>query len=56
MRYWYKEVMAELAESDLLSHIFSEISGQEEVYENVRGGYTKTEMAALIRESEYGIC
>lgn len=56
IRYWYKEILAELAESDLLSHIFSEISGQEEEYENVRGGYTKTEMAALIRQSEYAIC
>ena len=26
-RYWYKEILAELAESDLLSHIFSEIEG-----------------------------
>lgn len=56
LRYWYKEVMAELAESDLLSHIFSEISGQPEEYENVRGGYTKTEMAELIRKSDYAIC
>lgn len=56
VRYWYKEILAELAESDLLSHIFSEISGQEEKYENVRGGYTKTEMAALIRKSNYAIC
>lgn len=56
MRYWYKEVLAELAESDLLSHIFSELSGEDETYENVRGGYTKTEMAELIRKSEYSIC
>lgn len=45
-----------MAESDLLSHIFSEVSGQDETYENVRGGYTKTEMAALIRNAEYPIC
>ncbi len=56
IRYWYKEILAELAESDLLSFIFSDISGQEEEYTNVRGGYTKTEMAALIRKSNYSIC
>lgn len=56
IRYWYKEILAELAESDLLSHIFTEIAGEEVEYENVKTGYTKQEMAALIRQSEYAIC
>lgn len=56
VRYWYKELLAELAESDLLSQIFSAISGQPEKYEQVKGGLSKTDMAALIRKSEYGVC
>ena len=56
MREHYREILATLAESDILSHIFSEITGEEEVYENVRGGLTKTEMAEYIRKSEYCIC
>lgn len=56
MRYWYKEILAELAESDYLSQMFSEIAGEEIIYENVEGGISKQEMAALIRNSSYAIC
>lgn len=56
MREHYREILAELAESDLLSSIFSDLTGEEEEYENVRNGLTKTEMAAYIRKSEYCIC
>lgn len=56
MREHYREILAELAESDLLSSIFSDLTGEDEVYENVRNGLTKTEMAAHIRKSEYCIC
>ena len=56
MREHYREILAELAESDLLSSIFSDLTGEEEEYENVRGGLTKTEMAEYIRKSEYCIC
>lgn len=51
VRFWYAELLAELAESDIMSQIISEIEGEEVVYENVRGGYTKKEMAKLIREN-----
>ncbi|APC46032.1 RNA polymerase [Vibrio phage vB_VspP_pVa5] len=56
MREHYREILAELAESDLLSSIFSDLTGEDEVYENVRNGLTKTEMAAHIRKAEYPIC
>lgn len=56
MRYYYKEIMAELAESDLLSQIFSDLSGKPEKYESVAGGLSKQEMAKYIRNSEYAIC
>lgn len=56
MREHYREILAELAESEILSSIFSDLTGEEEEYENVRNGLTKTEMAAYIRKSEYLIC
>lgn len=56
LRYWYKELLAELAESDILSDMFSEITGEDEEYIPAKGGISKTEMAKLIRASEYAIC
>jgi hypothetical protein len=56
VRYWYKELLAELAESDVMSDIFSQISGRREVYLPVKGGLSKTEMARRIRASNYAIC
>lgn len=56
LRFWYKEILAELAESELLSQIFSEIANEEIIYENVEGGFTKQEMASHIRNSTYAIC
>ena len=57
LRFWYKEILAELAESDLLSQLFTQICGTEEHYDGVEGGYTKPEMAAIIRENcNYGLC
>lgn len=56
LRYHYKEVLAELAESDVLSQVFSDIYGEEIHYDQVEGGYTKQEAAALIRQSVYAIC
>ena len=56
LRYHYREILAELAESDLLSQIFSEISGEEEHYSQVEGGMTKVEMSTAIRNSAYALC
>lgn len=56
LRFWYKEILAELAESNILSDIFSEIYGEEVEYDQVEGGYTKQEAAELIRNSVYAIC
>lgn len=56
IRYWYAQILAELAESDLLSDIFTEIEGYPVKYENVKGGYGKKELATLIRQnSEYAL-
>ena len=51
VRYWYKELCAEIAESDLLVFIVSQIVKQ-------RVGYTKLSdnLATHIRNSNYGLC
>ena len=51
LRYWYKEILAELAESEVLSDILSQIHG-------VAGKYEKksTNLAAQIRNSNYALC
>ena len=51
LRYWYKEILAELAESEVLSDILSQIHG-------VTGKYEKksTNLAAQIRNSNYALC
>jgi hypothetical protein len=57
IRYWYKEILAEIAESNLLSDIISEIMAEDLEYVPLPGGYSKKKMAKLIREeAEYPIC
>lgn len=50
IRYWYKEIMAELAESDILQFIVSQVVGQEVKYIK-----KSSNLADLIRKSNYGI-
>lgn len=51
VRYWYAEVMAELAESDILSFIVSQITKR-------RVTYTKlsNDLGSKIRKSNYALC
>lgn len=51
VRYWYKEIMAELAESDILQFIVSQVVGQQVKYIK-----KSSNLADLIRKSNYGIC
>lgn len=51
VRYWYKEIMAELAESDILQFIVSQVVGQEVKYIK-----KSSNLADLIRKSNYAIC
>lgn len=51
MRYWYKEIMAEFAESTILDFIFSTMLGKECKYPKYQ-----EDLGQLIRESEYAIC
>ncbi len=50
VRHWYKEVLAELAESEILADILSQLHG-------VQGSYTKLshDLPALIRQSNYAL-
>lgn len=51
MRYWYKETLAELAESKTLEYLLQQI------YKNPDITFTPMgEVASKIRNSEYGIC
>lgn len=51
VRYWYKEIMSELAESNILEFIVSQITKKQVKY--VKKSQT---LAAKIRESNYSIC
>ena len=51
VRYWYKEIMAELAESDILSFIVGQITKRP-----VKFIKKSTNLGDLIRESNYSIC
>lgn len=50
VRYWYKEILAEISESNILSCIMSDILG-------VKGTYPKLgNIGDLIRQSNYSLC
>lgn len=51
VRYWYKELLAELAESNILQFIVSQIVGNE-----VRFIKKSNSLPEMIRNSNYGIC
>lgn len=51
VRYWYKEILGELAESDILQFIVSQIVGYQVNYVK-----KSNNLAELIRNSNYGIC
>lgn len=51
VRYWYKEIMAELAESNILQFIVSQIVGKQVTYTK-----KSNNLAEKIRNSNYAIC
>ena len=51
VRYWYKEILAELAESTILDFLVSQIVGEE-----VKWNKPVNNLAELIRNSNYGLC
>jgi hypothetical protein len=50
LRYWYKEILAEIAESTLLNHLLSQIHGEECTFKKINPN-----LASLIRNSNYGL-
>lgn len=56
LRYHYKEILAELAESCVLEDIIADITGVWQPFERAEDAYTKAEAAELIRGSAYAIC
>lgn len=51
LRYWYKEILAEIAESSMLNHLLTQIMGEEITFKKMNPN-----LAPMIRESNYGIC
>lgn len=51
VRYWYKEIMSELAESNILQFIVSQIVGKQVTYTK-----KSNNLAEKIRNSNYAIC
>ena len=51
VRYWYKEICAELAESNMLAFLVSQITGKHVTYVK-----KSNDLGNKIRNSEYGIC
>lgn len=51
VRYWYKEIMSELAESNILQFIVSQIVGRQVTYVK-----KSNNLGELIRNSNYAIC
>ena len=50
LRYWYKEILAEIAESTLLNHLLTQIYGEECNFKKINPN-----LASLIRNSNYGL-
>lgn len=51
LRYHYKEIMADLADSEILSDIFSQLMGKKVTYVK-----KSNNLAEKIRQSNYGLC
>lgn len=51
LRYWYKEILSEIAESTLLNHLLTQIIGEDCTFKKINPN-----LASLIRNSNYGIC
>ena len=49
-RYWYKEILAEIAESTLLNHLLTQIYGEECNFKKINPN-----LSSLIRNSNYGL-
>ena len=54
IRYWYKEIMAEIAESDMLYFLCRQLPNNPVTHEAL-DKTDKIRVANLIRESEYGL-
>lgn len=50
LRYWYKEILAEIAESTLLNHLLTQIYGEDCTFRKINPN-----LSSLIRNSNYGL-
>lgn len=58
VRYWYKEVIAQLMESDSLQYMISHLPNGTELYNKylATSKSVMVQLASLVRESKYSIC
>lgn len=54
IRYWYKEIMANITESNLLVFLYNQITSNK--IKDPISKQTRLETANLIRNSNYGLC
>ena len=55
IRYWYKEICADIVESNMLSFLYNQIWEEDQIVDPLTAKYRK-EVANKVRQSSYGLC
>ena len=55
IRYWYKEICADIVESNMLSFLYNQIQEEDQIVDPVPKAYRK-QVANQVRQSSYGLC
>lgn len=55
IRYWYKEVCADIVESNMLAFLYNQIQEEDQIEDPVPMNYRK-QVANQVRQSSYGLC
>lgn len=55
IRYWYKELMANIVDSSMLVFMYNQLMESEQIEDVVSKSYRK-KIAELVRNSNYGLC
>lgn len=55
IRYWYKELIANIVDSNMLPFMYNQLYEKEQIEDAITKEYRK-EVANLVRNSNYGIC
>lgn len=55
IRYWYKEICADIVESNMLSFLYNQIWEEDQIIDPITTKY-RQEVANQVRQSSYGLC